>query len=58
MLKKLLLLLLAFTVFSCGSSKKSTSKRTVKTKTTKTRTSTKKSSTKVNAIIATALQNK
>lgn len=60
MLKKLLLLLLAFTVISCGSSKKSTSTKrtTVVKKTSSTRTSTRKSSTKANAIIATALQYK
>ncbi|WP_046756534.1 C40 family peptidase [Kordia jejudonensis] len=58
MIKKLLLLLLAFSIFSCGSSKKTSSKRTVKTKTTTTRTSTKRSFNKTAAIIETALAYK
>ncbi|WP_298416721.1 C40 family peptidase [uncultured Kordia sp.] len=59
MIKKLLFLLLAFSVLSCGSSKKTASKRrVVKTKTTKTRTSTKRSSSKSHAIVATALKYK
>lgn len=58
MIKKLLFLLLAFSVLSCGSSKKTTSKRTVKTKTTKTRASKKSASSKSNAIVATALKYK
>lgn len=58
MIKKLLFLLLAFSVLSCGSSKKTTSKRTVKTKTTKTNTRKKSASSKSNAIVATALKYK
>ncbi len=58
MIKKLLFLLLAFSVLSCGSSKKTTSKRTVKTKTTKTSTRKKSASSKSNAIVATALKYK
>ncbi|WP_430411664.1 C40 family peptidase [Kordia sp.] len=58
MIKKLLFLLLAFSVLSCGSSKKTASKRTVKTKTTKTRASKKRTFSKSNAIIETALAYK
>ncbi len=58
MIKKLLFLLLAFSILSCGSSKKTTSKRTVKTKTTKTNTRKKSASSKSNAIVATALKYK
>ena len=58
MIKKLLFLLLAFSILSCGSSKKTTSKRTVKTKTTKTRSNNKRSSSKSNAVVATALKYK